>query len=294
MLAISEVNSKTLEFLKYKLLDLTAHHHEISWLDVGCGNGRCIDVLDVIQNRGCIRYHGIDSSYKYLDDAEKCARRYDLNARFDKTDAAAMKFDSMYDVVSAVLFLHETDPLCLPYVLRNMLRALKIDGTLVISDFQGPYELERDVVAWHVEDIEYLLNNVGVTGIAIELKPSEQYPTEFGFYCCYIKKPKLSEKRFDKLLKAYGDFLKAKKEESKQKRNELRSQIEERVREILGRSDIDANNISEEEMNRVLTEIGDEYSIIKMRKIRILANQIEFLDDKIEDFNKGHRCAGVD
>ena len=289
----SEVNSKTLELLKHKLLDLTASGKEIDWLDVGCGDGRCLEVLDAIQNRKKIRYHGIDNMHKYLDDAEERARGYSIVATFDKTNAAIMDFDSEYDVVSAVLLLHEVDPLCLPYVLRNMLNALKDDGTLVISDFQGPYEQESDVVAWSVEDITHLLKNIGVTGVSPEFIPSKQYPDDLGFYRCYVKKSRLANEKFDELLQGYDNFLTAKKKESKQERNNLRDQIEERVRKLLNRPDIDLKNLSEEEMQRIRNEIESEYGI-KAYKVRLFVSQIEFLDDKIEEFNNGAGCAGAD
>jgi len=290
---VSEVNSKTLKLLKHKLLDLTTSGKEINWLDVGCGDGRCLEVLEDIQNRKKIRYHGIDSLHRYLDDAEERARGYGIVATFDKTNAAVMDFDSEYDVVSAVLLLHEVDPLCLPHVLRNMIKALKDDGTLVISDFQGPYEQECDVVAWNVEDITHLLEKIGVTWIKIEFIQSKQYPEELGFYRCHIKKPQLVDEGFDELFQGYGDFLTAKKKGSKQERDKLRVQIEERVQELLNRPDIDLKNLSEEEMQRIRTEIEPDYGI-KAYKIHLLVSQIEFLDNKIEEFNSGAKCAGAD
>jgi len=290
---ISEVNSKTLERLKHKLLDLTTSGKKIDWLDVGCGDGRCLEVLDAILNRDNIRYHGIDNIHKYLDEAEERARGYGIDATFDKTNAAVMDFDSEYDVISAVLLLHEVDPLCLPYVLRNMLKALKDDGTLVISDFQGPYEQESDVVVWSAENIEDLLENIGVTWIKTEFIPSKQYPEELGFYRCRVKKPRFANERFNELLQGHDDFLTAKKKESKQERDKLRVQIEERVQELLNRPDIDLKNLSEEEMQRIRNEIESEYGI-KAYKVRLLVSQIEFLDDKIEEFNNGTGCAGAD
>ena len=290
---VSEVNSKTLELLKSKLFGLTESGKEINWLDVGCGDGRCLEVLDAIQNRKKIRYHGIDNMHKYLDDAEDRARGYGIIATFDKTNAAVMDFDSKYDVISAVLLLHEVDPLCLPYVLRNMLNALKDDGTLMISDFQGPYEQESDVVVWSAENIEDLLENIGVTWIKTEFIPSKQYPEELGFYRCRVKKPRFANEKFDELLQGYDNFLTAKKKESKQERNKLRVQIEERVQELLNRPDIDLKNLSKEEKQRIRNEIEPEYGI-KAYKVRLLVSQIEFLDDKIEEFNNGAGCAGAD
>jgi ubiquinone/menaquinone biosynthesis C-methylase UbiE len=42
--------------------------NNINWLDMGCGDGRCLEVLDDIQDRGNIYYHGIDISHKFLDE----------------------------------------------------------------------------------------------------------------------------------------------------------------------------------------------------------------------------------
>lgn len=113
---VSEANSKTLEFLRTKLHDLSTKSSQIYWLDVGCGNGRCLEVLDMVSNHN-IKYHGIDNSHINLDEAEKRAQKYGITAKFSKIDAATMKFKPKYDIVSAVLFLHEVDPLKLPYVL---------------------------------------------------------------------------------------------------------------------------------------------------------------------------------
>ncbi|HUV03243.1 MAG TPA: hypothetical protein VMW67_07400 [Desulfobacteria bacterium] len=44
----SDVNSKTLLFLKTKLHDLAAEGRPFRWLDVGCGYGRALDVLDAV------------------------------------------------------------------------------------------------------------------------------------------------------------------------------------------------------------------------------------------------------
>ena len=289
---ISEGNSKTLEFLKNKIHDLNALNQEICWLDVGCGDGRCLEVLQKIQNQDIkkIKYHGIDGSYKCLDDAEKRALVFNLKPKFDKMNAAHMKFKSEYDIVSAILFLHEVDPICLPYVLRNMLYALKDDGTLVISDFQGPYEQEQNVVVWRVEDIILLLENIGGAKISSEFVPSEKYPNELGFYRCYVKKPEFNENVFNNFMQEYAHFLETKKEESKKVIDELRRLIKERVSKILNRNDIDTKNISKEEMKRVRAEIEEEYGI-KAHKIRLLTSQIIFLDDKITEYKNGMECA---
>ena len=292
----SDVNSKTLTFLKTKLHDLSATKRPFKWLEVGCGYGRALDVLDAVTvPRDMFEYHGTDAVHKYLDEAEEQARKHKLvNPKIEKMDAAHMDFNSEFDLVSAVLLLHEIDPLCLPYVIRNMIRALKTEGTLVISDFQGPYEQEEGIVAWSADDIKFLLEYICEEAkVSFEPIPAGKYPKELGFYACYVKKSNIDDTKFETFMGNYNEFLKQKKTESKELRNELRRQLKERVTKILGRSDIDTKNISDEEMEKIKGAIKDEYGI-KAHKIRLLTNQIEFLDDKIEEFNSGKRCAGVD
>ncbi|MFH1127062.1 MAG: class I SAM-dependent methyltransferase, partial [archaeon] len=91
---VSEVNAKTLESLKHKLHDLKASGNNINWLDMGCGDGRCLEVLDDIQDRGNIYYHGIDISHKFLDDAQMLAKKYGIRSKIETMNTAAMKFDS--------------------------------------------------------------------------------------------------------------------------------------------------------------------------------------------------------
>jgi SAM-dependent methyltransferase len=289
---ISEVNAKTLESLKHKLHDLKASGNDIHWLDIGCGDGRCLEVLDDIQDRGNIYYNGVDISFRFLDDAEKLARKYGIISNIEKMNTAAMEFDSEFDLISAVLFLHEVDPLCLPYVIRNMLRALKSDGTLVISDFEGPYEREEAVVSWGAKYLERFLSNIGGARMSSGFVPSGEFPKELGFYRCYVKKPELNEGRFEKFIEEYDVFMKEKKEDSRMIREELRSQINKKVCEILERPDIDLKNISDDEKTLLRESMVKEYGI-KALKIRLLTNEILFLDEKISEFERGKRCSFI-
>ena len=286
---VSEVNSKTLDWLKSKLSELTLSDKEIRWLDVGCGDGRCLEVLDAVQKREQINYHGIDGAYKNLDEAVKRALGYGLDPKFEKMDASTMNFDSEYDIVSSVLLFHEVDPLGLPFVLRNMVQALKEEGIIVISDFQEPYEREKEVVVWTAEDIRHLLEKICKEARAsIETIPAGKYSEDLGFYRGYVRKSEIDEAAFEEFMLQYDEFLMAKKEASKQKREALRGQIRDRVCEILGRSDIDAKNLSEEDMKRIGDEIEEVYGI-KAYKIDLFTSQIEFLDDKIDEFRNGAR-----
>jgi len=281
----NEAGSKTLKSLGETLRALSISGREFKWLDVGCGDGRCLDVLYKVPDRSKINYYGIDNFYKYLDEAETRARSYGLEAMFSKMDAAKMKFDSEFDLVSAVLVLHEIDPLNLPYVLRNMIRSLREDGTLIISDFQGPYEQEMNVVSWSYEDLAFLVNKVGESKMDGEVMPSSVCPSELGFYRCIIKGPKIDEDRFKGLLQGYDKFLDEKKKNSRLKLKEMRAQIKERVQEILQRQDIDYKTLTNEDMAKIKAEIPQEYGI-KAQKIKLLTNEIMFLDDKIDEFRE--------
>lgn len=288
----SDEKSKTLEFLRTHLQYLTAKDKEIRWLDVGCGNGRCLDVLKVVQNQKKIRYHGIDFSKTYFDEARKLASKYDLiDANFEIVDAAVMKYKSRYDIISSVLLLHEIDPLCLPYVLRNILCALKKNGTLVISDFEGPYEQEKKIVAWSAMDIKYILEKIGGAKMSIEFTRASMFPEVLGFYSCYVTKPKLDEKGFEEFMKGYAEFLEKKTENSINERKVLRSQIETRVKELLPRKDIDTKNISAEDEKLIFEKIGNEYGI-RAFKESLLNSQIEFLYEKITQLKNEKKCKG--
>lgn len=65
---------------------------------------------------------------------------------------------------------------CLPYLLRNMLRSIKKEGTIVISDFEKPFEQERDTVTWNSTDIEMLLGNFSEAGMSVDKKQADQFP----------------------------------------------------------------------------------------------------------------------
>ena len=70
----------------------------------------------------------------------------------------------------------------------------------MISDFQKPYELEKNVVVWDDSDIRYLLEQISPkTGASFEIMDSSEFPDEFGFYSCIIKKSgRISPRFFDR------------------------------------------------------------------------------------------------
>lgn len=225
-----------------------------------------------------------------MDEAETLARKYNLIPEFKRMDATDMNCNPKYDVVSAVLFLHEVDPLYLPYILRNMLNALNDTGKLVISDFEGPYEQESGVVIWSAENIKYLLRNMGIDDAMMKFEniKADTFPNELGFYRCYVNKMTIDNEKLDELMQGYGAFLAKKKEDSEKMRDELRSQTKKRVCEILGRDNVDNKNMSDKEKKLLEKEIEPEYGI-KTLKARLFTSQIEFLDKKIKELTSGAR-----
>ena len=77
--SINEAKSRSLDYLKFKLMDLVESQEQVNWLDMGCGDGESLEALDGIKNINKIYYHGIDFAGDYLDKAEKRAKNMMLN-----------------------------------------------------------------------------------------------------------------------------------------------------------------------------------------------------------------------
>ena len=103
-------------------------------LDVGCGTGMH---LEHYSNSGC-RVSGIDLSPAMLAIARK---RLGDAADIREADAREMPFeDGAFDVVLASLFLHELSPDARMKVVEEMLRVMKPEGRMLITDFHpGPF-----------------------------------------------------------------------------------------------------------------------------------------------------------
>ena len=290
----SEANSKTLVFLTSLLHNLAAEESQrpLKWLDVGCGYGRALAVFKDLSGTN-VEYYGIDTSSECVKIAEKNAREYDVNSEIEEMDAAYMRFNEEFDLISAILLLHEVDPLCLPYVIKNMIRALKSEGTIIISDFEVPYEEEKGVVAWSHSDIEFLLSMIcRKAKVRSRIIPSRGYPNELSFYASYVKKCDIDDTKFTRFMENYDEFLERKKDDSRKMKDDLSNDIKRRVQQVIGRSNIDIEEILDDEWDTIRNTIKEDYAI-KAHKILLLMEQIDFLDRKIEEFKNGKRCAGV-
>ncbi len=102
-------------------------------LDVGCGTGVH---LELYQRYQCALY-GIDPSPSMLEIAKN---RLGNSAYLHLSDASAMPYeDESFDLVIAMLALHEMNPPTRSSVIREMKRALKKRGRILLIDFHpGP------------------------------------------------------------------------------------------------------------------------------------------------------------
>ena len=283
----NEADSKTLELLKKRLSDIvTTAADEVNWLDVGCGNGRCLEVLSSIQKQKQknIFYHGVDSDDTYLAYTVIRAKKLGIKYSVERLFAENLNFEKKYDVITAILLFHEVKPLKLPYILKNLLVALKDDGVLIISDFQEPYEIEKKILIWSYQDIKSILDVICEDVHAdFTTMASSKHPKEFSFYQGVIRKSKIDMNGFDNFMKNYDIFLIKKKYSLMRKRDKLRRQIKTRSNEILGKN-VDVR-ISENECVVIEKNIELEY-YLKGYKSYLFTRQIEFIDFILSDFFK--------
>jgi len=107
----------------------------LSILDVGCGTGT---QLALYRRTGC-KLHGVDRSPAMLAVAR---RKLGETAELHLEDASHMNFPSqMFDLVSALLMIHEMAAPLRPAVLAECKRVAKTDGRIMIIDYHlGPYQ----------------------------------------------------------------------------------------------------------------------------------------------------------
>jgi ubiquinone/menaquinone biosynthesis C-methylase UbiE len=107
----------------------------MSILDVGCGTGTH---LELYQGYNCHLY-GLDLSPAMLEVARG---RLGNTAQLDLGDATSMPYeDDKFDLVIAMLLLHEMAPEIRIAVLNEIKRILKAIGHVLLIDFHpGPYQ----------------------------------------------------------------------------------------------------------------------------------------------------------
>lgn len=121
-------------------------------LDICCGTG---DQLFYYAKAGAI-VAGIDISPEMIGLAQKGQKRERLdNVYIQAADAADLPFeDSIFDVASISLALHEIEKEKRDKIISEMKRVVKKDGSLIFIDFQVP--LPKTIMSFIIKVIEYL------------------------------------------------------------------------------------------------------------------------------------------
>jgi ubiquinone/menaquinone biosynthesis C-methylase UbiE len=113
-------------------------------LTLGCGAGRC--ERELVNNRICQSFHGIDISENAIATAREIAKEQHLPLTYEIADLNFVELpEKTFDLVVAQTCLHHV--LFLERVAEQVWRSLKSDGYLWIHDFigetQGQYDSKR-------------------------------------------------------------------------------------------------------------------------------------------------------
>jgi len=94
-------------------------------LDAGCGDGRLCYEL----RKDNVKVLGIDCSERAI----RFAKAFNPSAEFRITDLTELNFDEEFDIVTMVEVLEHLSPSVIPITIRNLWRALKTQGKLLVS-----------------------------------------------------------------------------------------------------------------------------------------------------------------
>jgi SAM-dependent methyltransferase len=280
-----EAHSKSLEFIRNHIHRFYTKNKSIVWLDVGCGEGRCLNVFNIFieedQNWSHdIHYIGIDENPNLLTKAEELAKIFEKNglkASFAPVKAQEIYQYPKYDLISSIFLLHEIDPPLLPYILQRMLYALKEEGYLVIYDFQEPIEKEPRIVVWDKADIKYIMENAFGARPSCQKMVGTDFPEERIFFSCYVHpNEQLDEKKFKDFLEQYPKFINNKIRKLQKRHDDLENQFKTRVQQILQIADVKLSLLSGDEVKKISNEIEPIYKI-KFQKMKLINQEILYL-----------------
>jgi len=283
-----EINSKTLRLLK-KRVNTLANSREFQWMDIGCGDGRCLSVLQMFLKANKksklkrIHYLGVDKSKENIEKAEECSSNFSVDAKFLESDAKEINYISRFDIISAILFLHEVDAIFLPNILWNLLNALNEKGSLLISDFNNPYEQEKEIIIWSYKEIISIVEDLGGLVERFEILESMDVPNLW-FYNLCIRRYKLNPERLDNFLDNYAEMLKNKMYKLGDERASLETALNARMCDILGKQ-IPSKKLSKTDRRLLKDNLSLEDRIAYRRKL-LIQDQINTLLNKTRKMDK--------
>ncbi|MBU4318007.1 MAG: class I SAM-dependent methyltransferase [Proteobacteria bacterium] len=114
----------------------------IRFIDIGCGSGNLIIELALAFPNSS--FQGIDTDIHGLERAGSTSNTLGIHERVSFEDLSAEELDchEEFDVACMVATLHEILPADRPLSLKNIHRALKSGGRLILLDFPYPEKLE--------------------------------------------------------------------------------------------------------------------------------------------------------
>ena len=138
--------------LRRKTLGLYPPMSGLQVLEVGCGTGTN---LVPFHEAGC-RVAGIDLSPAMIAQAQK---KLTDPADLRVGDAASMPYSNdQFDLIVAMLTLHEMPSKLRPMVLQEMVRVLKTSGRMLLVDYQC--EPHRTLLGWLGRWITYIIERM--------------------------------------------------------------------------------------------------------------------------------------
>ena len=292
-----EAQSKSLQDINHQIFlnflnntKKTKEYRNVNWLDAGCGEGRCMEVLSNICDRDWIKiiaYNGVDINQGNVNKAKVLAKEYSLK-KFAPSFKVGSLFDlketSTYDIISAVLLLHELSPFELPWILSNLTSLLSEDGILIITDFEEPYELESNSLNWTSDEIQDILEKyIGARSVK-RIYSSSINSDELKFYSCLVKKGDFSNEIFEKFYDDYKNFLLEKVKRLHKKRDEIFKHFSDKYQSNFNNSLINLENIDIKALNSYILSQNEISEGIKAKKGLILSDQLIYLNEKILNY----------
>lgn len=288
-----------LKFLK-KIMD---KKESIKWIDLGCGNGRNLDLLVKLhpEQRKKLQITGLDFRNKNLK--QEFIQHYNKwfpnlkKKYFIKEELSEFSQINSFDFATASLLIHEISVENILSSLKNSINCLKNNGILVLIDLIDYQSNELGIVTWDMDDIKSILK---LFSSFIRIETSEvgfheirySYMSEnIQYYCVSVRKlkniTKITKLQQEKLTK----LLKRKIKKLEEMKSIVNNQIQEKIKNVIPKSKIEKINTPRMKLEEMKKIIDEEKYINKIEiediqncfRTRQLASQISTISKYLEE-----------
>lgn len=239
-----------LQDVRNKLSDV----ENIKILDLGCGNGAFLSIIDSHFNDlesqlGKIDYYGVDidkNNIKKIEDKfNELLKRFG-NYHFDCKEIKNMEFFNYMDMVLCINVLHEIKPPDICESLCKIVSALNVNGKAEIIDMEELEEGELDPVPWKCEAVKKILE-ILFDGNICEIYPlryERKHGLKVPLFSLLINKKQIcdGENYGTKISEAKKVAFKCLKERNKEIIEEI-TRLEEQIKAFITKDKLDAENI---------------------------------------------------